>query len=94
MKWRSGEVQGRAVTETVDDIRMTNAVERNGLILKILNQRALKVCIGNTLQENIQHFDNDSFRLAFNCAQITRHIDFGVAAAPQTFKYLVATVEQ
>jgi hypothetical protein len=82
------------VSEAADDVRVTNTVERNGFVLEIFNQCALKVCVGHALQHDVQSFDNDRLRLSFSRAQVSRHVDFSVAAAPQAVQYLVATIEQ
>src|SRR6185503_8226925 len=50
MKSRAGEIDGGTVSETVYDIWVSNAIECNGLVLKIRDERSLQLSIGRVLK--------------------------------------------
>jgi hypothetical protein len=53
MKDRALQVAGRSVPEAADDIWMANAIERDGLVLEIFDQRAFKIGIEVVLKKNV-----------------------------------------
>src|SRR5947209_6414092 len=93
MKGLTREIERRAVTEPVDDIGMTHAVERDRFVAKIFDERVLKLWIGRALQVDVERLDDDLLWRAGRCGHVARDINFGVAAAPQTFENVVAPVE-
>ena len=93
MKRRAGEIDGGAVAETIYNIRMTNAIERDCFILKVGNERALKLNIGCVLQIQVQGLDDDCARPAFRRSVIVGDVDLGIAATPKTFEDIVAAIE-
>src|SRR5688572_4689107 len=59
MKRFTGKIDGRAMTEAVNNVRMAHPVERYCLVLKILDQGALELYVRHALEQDIQRFDND-----------------------------------
>jgi hypothetical protein len=45
MKRRADKVDSSAVTQAIDDVSMSDAVEGNSLILKICNEGLLQICV-------------------------------------------------
>src|SRR5689334_22823497 len=92
MKRRAGEIDRCSVSETIDDVRMTNAIERDCFVLKIINQRPLEIRIGLALEIQIQRLDHDRAWRAFSRGVVIRDVDFGVTPAAETFEDVVAVV--
>src|SRR5688572_13638015 len=93
MKRCAGEIDSGAVSEPADDVWMTNTIQSDCLVLKILNQRAFQVQVGRTLQKSVKGFNNHCGRATLSRGIVPCYIDFGIAAASQTFNDVVATVE-
>ena len=93
MKRSSGEIDCSAVAQTVDDIRMTNAIKGYGLVLKVCNQSLLQLRIGRVVQKHIERLDHHRRWSAGRRDVVTRNINFRVTATAQTFKNVVTTVE-
>src|SRR5438552_1165642 len=48
-----GKIDGRAVTQTIDYVRMPYAVEGHCLVLKVFDQGALKLSVRHALKQNV-----------------------------------------
>ncbi|HVQ55778.1 MAG TPA: hypothetical protein VMS29_03390, partial [Pyrinomonadaceae bacterium] len=84
MKDSAVQIPRGAVPETADDIRVTDAVERDGLILEIFDKRSFEVVIKIVLQKNIKGFDYDlSVRRLRRRKRVMGEEDLGIAAATQ-----------
>ena len=59
MKNRPPEVTGRPVAYPADDVRVSNTIESDRLVLKILDQRAFQFWIKVVLQKDVQRLDED-----------------------------------
>src|SRR5256885_3491854 len=70
MKRGAIEIECGAVTEAADDIGMTNAIEGNCFILKILDESLFEIGILITLKQHIQSFDDDFAELLVRRRQI------------------------
>ena len=86
-------VDGRAVAEAVDDVRVAHAVERDRLVAKVFDERVFELEIDRALQEKVEGFDHDRLRRSVRRRRVAREINFGIAAAPQTFQNVVAPVQ-
>src|SRR5687768_15435799 len=93
MKSCACEINGGAVSEPADYVWMTHTIQSDCLVLKILNQRALQIQVGRTLQESVKRFNDHCGRSTLSRGVVPCYIDFGIAAASQTFNDVVATVE-
>ena len=51
MKSGAGEIDSGAMSEPVDDVWMANAIERDGFVLKVCDQRVFELGVGRVLQE-------------------------------------------
>ena len=49
MKGSALKINGRAVAEAADDVRVAHAVECHGLVTEVLDERALKLRVGHAL---------------------------------------------
>jgi hypothetical protein len=43
----------------LNDVRVTNSIERDGFVLEVLNQRQFEIWVGSSLQRRVQGFDDD-----------------------------------
>ena len=50
MKSRAGKIDGGAVSETIYDIWMANAIECDCFVLKVRDERAFQFDVGRVLQ--------------------------------------------
>src|SRR6185295_14374584 len=62
MKRRAGEVDRRAVSQTIYHVGMTHAIKRHCLVLKICDERSLQLGVRCFLEIKIQSFDDDRAR--------------------------------
>src|SRR5689334_4110482 len=92
MKRRAGEIDRCSVSETIDDVRMTNAIERDGFVLKVINKRPLKIRIGLALEIQIQRLDHDRAWRAFSRGVVVGDVDLGITPASETFEDVIAVV--
>src|SRR5919206_1846199 len=81
------------MTEAADDVRVAHAVERDGLVAKVLDERALKLRVGHPLQVRVERLDDDEARAALRRGRVARHVDLRVAPAPEAVEHVVAPVE-
>src|SRR5688572_4003601 len=93
MKSCTCQVDGGAVSKAADDVRVSHAIESNGLVLKILNQRLLQLHIRSSLKKRIERFDDYRSWSIFRGCVVPSYVDFRIATATQTFNDVVATVE-
>ena len=93
MKRSLRQVDSRAVPEATDDIGMSHSIEGHRFILEVCNQRLFELDIRRVIEIHVQRLDDDSSGSALRSFIIPGHIDLGVAAAAQTFKNVVASVE-
>src|SRR5436190_1319763 len=91
VKRHSFKIGGGSVPEPLNDVWMTNAIEGNRFVLKVLNQRVLELRIGSSLKRGVERFDNR--RPAF-VLLIVREEYLGVAAASQAAIYQVSVINQ
>ena len=92
MKRGAIEIERGAVTEAADDVGMTDPIEGNCFILKILDESLFEISILITLKQHIQSFDDDFAELLVGRRQIARHVDFGIAAATETIFDVIASI--
>src|SRR6185503_6870135 len=93
MKGRSGEIDCRAVSETIYDVRMANAIECDCFVLKVRDERALQFDVGRVLQVEIQGLDDDRARGAFGRGVVVGDVDLRVAATSETLEDIVAAIK-
>src|SRR2546425_4671692 len=74
MKCGAVDIERGAVTEAADDVRVTDAIESNCFILKILDESLFEISILITLKQHIQSFDNNFAELLVGRRQIARHV--------------------
>src|SRR5204862_2338582 len=85
---------GRAVADPADDVRMTNAVERDRLVLKILDQGPLEIVIKIIMQEYVQRLDDDlAVGRLCRCERVTGEKDLGIAALPEPLANVISLIE-
>jgi hypothetical protein len=89
----TGKINGRSVSQTANDVRMTNAIEGNRLVLEILNQGVLKIGILITLEQDVERFDDDFAKTFIGGASVTGHVNLSVTAAAQTVLDVVTSVK-
>src|SRR5215207_2940789 len=93
MKRGAGEIDGGAMSKTVYDVRMANAVERDCFVLKVRNERVLQLGVGCVLQIQIEGFDDDRARRTFRRSVVVGDVDLGIAATSKTFEDVVAPIK-
>src|SRR6266508_2449766 len=93
VKRGAGKIDSRAVAKPADDVWMSHAIEGNRFVLEVGNQRVFEFPIWRLLQKHIERFDNNCFGSAFPSRVVARNINLRIAAAPQTFNNVEATVE-
>jgi hypothetical protein len=69
---------------------VTNSIERNGFVLKVLNQRQFEIGIGSSLQRRVQGFDDDGPACI---SLIVREENLGIAPATQAALHQVAIID-
>ena len=74
MKSGAAEIEGRPVTEAAYDMRMTDAIEGHGFVLKVLNEGGLEFRILVTLKQNIEGFDYDGAKSLVRRGRVARQI--------------------
>ncbi len=74
-------------------MRVTHAVEGDGFVTKVFEQRPFKLGVGDALQGRIERFDDDGFRRAVRGRHVARQINLRIAAASETFDDVVTPVE-
>jgi hypothetical protein len=90
---RPRKIPRRAMAQTADDIRMTDPIERDRLILKVLDKRPLKVVIEIVMKKNVKAFyDYELMRRLLRCDDIAGQKHLGVAASPEEFASVVSLV--
>jgi hypothetical protein len=72
---------------------MTNAIESDGFVLKILNQSTLEVRILVTLKQNVESLDYDFTKLLVRGGAIAGNVNLSIAAPAQTFFDIVTAIE-
>src|SRR5258708_3245761 len=93
MKSCSAKIHGGAMTKATDNVGMADTIERDCLVLKILNQRPLKFGVLIALQQNIKCFDYYFAKLFVRRATIARRVNLGITATTKTLFNVVTTVE-
>jgi hypothetical protein len=89
----SVQVERRAVAETANDVRVPNSIERDGFILKILDEGAFEIRILVTLKQNVKGFDNDVTKLLVRRSAIPRNVNLGITAVAETLFDVIAGVK-
>ena len=90
MKRNRFKISRRAMSEPLNDIRVTNSIECGGFVLEVLNQRQFKIGIGSSLQRRVQGFDDDG---AAGIRLIVREKYLGIAPATQAALNQVAIID-
>src|SRR5258708_11856150 len=93
MESGAGEIDSRAVSQTADDVGMTNAIQRRRFVLKILNQGALEFGVLIALKHHVEGFDDYRAKAFINRGAVTRDINLGVTAATEAVFNVVTTIE-
>jgi hypothetical protein len=94
VKCRPIQVARRSVTETTDNVRMSDAVEGDCFVLKVLDQGAFKIVIQIVLEENIQGLDNNSVvGRIWRGENVARDVNLGVASAAELFDNVIPLVQ-
>ena len=83
-----GPTNEEQVTTIVRD-----AIKSYRLVLEVCNQCLFQLCIRHVVQKHIERLDNHGSRSATRRGVVMRNVNLGVAAAAQTFKNVVTTVE-
>src|SRR5215211_4053289 len=93
MEGRAREIDGGAVSKTVYNVRMANAIERDRFVLKVGDERALQFDVGRVLQVEIEGLDNDRALSAFGRGVVVGDIDLRVAATSEALENIVAAIK-
>lgn len=93
MKSCTGKINCRPVSEAADNVRVADAIEGDGLVLKILNQSSFELRILVTLKQDVQGFDYHTAELCIGCRAIAGHVYFGITTTTKTVFDVVAAVE-
>ena len=93
VKRRPREVDRRSVSKSINDVWMSNAIERNGLILEIGNEGAFEFGVGFILEEDVQRLDDDCTRRAVGSRIVVSNVDLCVAPTAKTFDDVVPAIE-
>src|SRR5258707_14076041 len=93
MESGAGEIDSRAVSQTADDVEMTNAIQRRRFVLKILNQGALEFGVLIALKHHVEGFDYYRAKAFISRGAVTRDINLGVAAAAEAVFNVVTTID-
>jgi hypothetical protein len=72
---------------------MAHPIERDRLVLKILNQRTLEFGILIALQKNVESFDYYFAKLLVGGATIVGRVNLSIAATTETLFNVVTTIE-
>src|SRR5688500_18087324 len=59
MKDRASQIPGRAVPDAADYVRVANAIERDRLVLKVLDKCSLEVVVEIVLKKDVQGLYDD-----------------------------------
>src|SRR6266446_2731413 len=92
VKCRARKVDCRSMTESADDIRMPDSVQRYRFVLKIGNKCSFEFRVRLSLEIDVQCFDNNSFGIAFACGQIFGNIDLRITSTTKTFLNVIAAI--
>src|SRR5437016_13462406 len=87
------KVECGAMAETADNVYMTNAIQGNCFILKVLNQGTFQIRILIALKQNVQCLNNHFPKSLVRSSAITRYINLSVAAAAQALFNIVTAVD-
>src|SRR5260370_27981256 len=93
MKGRAAEIDRRAMSQTADDVGMTDAIQRSRFVLKVLNQSALEFGILIAVEQDVESFDYYRAKTLISSGAVTRDINLGVAAATEAVFNVVAAIE-
>jgi hypothetical protein len=93
MKSRAGEIDRGAVSETIDYVWMSHAIERDCFVLKIGDKRALQFGVRFVLQVQVQRLDDDGAWRAVDGGVVVSDVDFGVTAAAKAVDDVISPVE-
>jgi hypothetical protein len=94
MEHRPVQVSRRAMAQTADNIRVTDAVEGDRFVLKVLDQCSFQVFIQIVLEKDVERFyDNRAVSRLGRGYNVTREIDLGVAAAAELLPDIVPFVQ-
>ena len=93
MKRRPVKVDRGAVSESIYHVRMTHAIERDGFVLKIGNERSLQLNIGRVLEIKVQSFNYDRARRALGGGVVVGNVDLGVTATAEAFEDVVPPIK-
>src|SRR5215813_14073749 len=93
MKGSAAEVDCGSVSETADDMRMTNAIQGNRLVLKILNQRSFQVWILIALQQDVEGFDNYFLEPDLRRRKVTGNVNLCITPLTETVFNVVAIIK-
>ena len=69
------------MAKATDNVGMADTIERDCLVLKILNQRPLEFGVLIALQKNVECFDYYFAKLLVGRATIARRVNLSIAAA-------------
>jgi hypothetical protein len=82
------------MSEPADYVRMSNAIERNSLVLKVFYQSAFEIVIDLILQKNIQRLDDNCvMRRARRGKYVAGNEDLGVTSAPEMIEHIVPLIQ-
>src|SRR5258706_8975532 len=94
MKNCTTQIAGGAVADAADDIRMANAIEGNGFVLKILDESSLKVGVEIVLKKHVERLDNDlAVRRLGRSEYIAGKKNFGITAESELVAYIISLIE-
>jgi hypothetical protein len=94
MENRSRKIASATVPKPADHVRMADAIECDGFVLKILDERTFKIGIKVILQKDVQRlYDDLAVRGLRRRKGVTRDEDLGVTPAPEKFDYVVTFVD-
>jgi hypothetical protein len=93
MEHHTVQVTRSAVAEPADDIRMAYAIESDGFVLKIFDERSFEIGVEVVLQKNVQSLDNDRAMRRLPRKGVVGREDLGIAAAAKTLFNVVSSVK-
>src|ERR1044072_7552286 len=93
MKCGAVQIQSCAMAQTTDDVGLARPVERDGFILKILDESLFEFRILVALQQNIQRLDDDAAKPFIGGCGVVRQVNLSVAATSQALFDVEAAVE-
>ena len=94
MEDRPVEVTRRAVSEPADHIWVTDSIERNSFVLKILDQSSFKICIQIVLKKDVKGLYHDLAVIGLRRSQcVTRNKDLGITSPAEVFDHVITPID-